>query len=145
MILFVLGIVTFFYKWYLATALIGVVIGALLAFLRFNINPAKVFMGDSGALALGGLLATLILLLNIKMGIIVPFLILFLLFEIEILTSFLQIIFKKIFKRKLFPIAPFHHMLEYKGRKEPTIVMKFWLLQGVLSGITLILIFYQFV
>ncbi len=145
MVLFILAIITFFYKWYLATALIGVVIWALLAFLWFNINPAKVFLGDSGALAIWWLIASLVYLLNIKMGILIPFMILFLLFEIELFSSFLQIISKKIFRRKIFPIAPFHHMLEYKWMKESTIVMKFWLLQGVLSGITLILIFYQFV
>jgi len=143
-VLFVLGIITFFYKWYLATAVIWIVIGAILAFLWFNINPAKIFLWDSGALAIWGLIATLVYLLNIKMWIIIPFLILFLIFEIEILSSFLQIISKKLFKKKLLPIAPLHHSLEYIWRKEYTIVMKFWLIQWVLAGITLILIFYQF-
>ena len=144
-VLFVLAIITFFYKWYLATALIWVVVWALLAFLWFNINPAKVFLGDSGALAIWWLIAALVYLLNIKMGILIPFIILFLLFEIELFSSFIQIFSKKFFRRKIFPIAPFHHMLEYKWMKESTIVMRFWLLQWVLAGITLILIFYQFV
>ena len=94
-ILFVLGIITFFYKWYLATALIWVVSWVLLAFLWFNINPAKIFMWDSGALALGGLVATLVYLLNIRMWILIPFLVLFAVFEIEIFSSFLQIVWKK--------------------------------------------------
>lgn len=69
--------------------------------------------------------------------------ILFLLFWIELATSALQIFWKKVFKRKLFSIAPFHHLLEHKGQKEYTIVMKFWIIQGVLACVTLILVFYQ--
>lgn len=144
-VLFVLWIITFFYKWYLATTIIWIVIWTLLAFLRFNVNPAKIFMWDSGALAIGWLIASLVYLLNIKMWILIPFIILFLIFEIEILSSFLQIVSKKFFKKKLFPIAPFHHTLEYLWQKEYTIVMKFWLIQWVLAWITLILIFYQFI
>ena len=144
-ILFVLGIITFFYKWYLATTIIWIVIWTLLAFLRFNVNPAKIFMGDSGALAIGWLIASLVYLLNIKMWILIPFLILFLIFEIELLSSFIQIISKKFLKKKILPIAPLHHTLEYLWQKEYTIVMKFWLIQRVLAWITLILIFYQFI
>ncbi|MBS8122517.1 hypothetical protein [Candidatus Vampirococcus lugosii] len=144
MILAVLGIITFFYGWYLATTVIAIVLGSLLAFLWFNINPAKIFMGDSGALALGGLISSLIYLLDIRVGIIIPFMFLFLIFWVELSTSFLQIFWKKIFKKKLFAIAPFHHLLEYKGNAEYTIVMKLWLIQGVLSLIALVMIFYQF-
>lgn len=144
LILLVLWIATFFYSWYLATTIIWIILWIMLAFLWFNINPAKIFMWDSWSLALGGLIATLIYLLNIKMGIFIPFLFLFSLFLLEISTSFLQICFKKIFKKKLFPIAPFHHYLEYKWLNEYTIVMKFWVIQWVLSAITVILIFYQF-
>lgn len=65
-ILGLLAIVTFFYGWYLATTVIGILTGVLLAFLWFNINPAKVFMGDSGALALGGIVSSLLYLLNLR-------------------------------------------------------------------------------
>lgn len=100
-------------------------------------------MGDSGALALGGLIATLVYLLNIKFGIIIPFIILFAIFRLEIGSSFMQIAWKKIFKRKLFTIAPFHHSLEHKGSPEHTIVMKFRVIQGVLAAIALIGMLYQ--
>jgi UDP-N-acetylmuramyl pentapeptide phosphotransferase/UDP-N-acetylglucosamine-1-phosphate transferase len=63
------------------------------------------------------------------MGILLPFLLLFLVFWIEIGTSALQIFWKKIYKRKLFAIAPFHHRLEHRGEQETTIVMKAWLVQ----------------
>ena len=138
----ILAIVTFFNQTYIATSLIVIIIAVLFAFLRYNINPAKVFMGDSGAFALGGFLSALILLLNMREGIIVPFIILFWLFIIELLSSFLQIWFKKIAKRKLFPIAPFHHLCEYYGMKEYTVVMKFWMIQGVLALVSIVIIFY---
>lgn len=142
-VLWVLAVITFAYGWYLATTLLGIITWVLLAFLLFNVNPAKVFMGDSGALALGWLVSTLVYLINLKSGFMVPFMLLFLLFWIEIWSSFLQILWKKIFKRKLFAIAPFHHLLEHRWMKEYTIVMKFWIFQWVLACITLILIFYQ--
>lgn len=142
-ILAVLGVMTFISNWFIATTLIAIVIGCLLAFLWFNINPAKIFFGDSGALALGGFIATLVYLLNIRFGILIPFLLLFLLFWIEIGSSFLQILSKKYLHRKLFAIAPFHHLLEHKGQAEHTIVMKFWVIQWVLAGIALIGILYQ--
>lgn len=142
-VLSVLGVITFLNQWYLATTVIGIVLGTLLAFLWFNINPAKIFMGDSGALALGGLIATLVYLLNIKFGIFIPFLILFAIFWVEIGSSFLQLTRKKFFKKKLFTIAPFHHSLEHKWTPEHTIVMKFWVVQGVLAAIALIGMLYQ--
>jgi phospho-N-acetylmuramoyl-pentapeptide-transferase len=142
-ILLVMAIITFIYQWYLATALLGIIIWVLLAFLMFNISPAKVFMGDSGALALGWLLATLVYLLNLRDNFFIPFMVLFLLFWVELFSSFLQMFWKKFFKKKLFPIAPFHHYLEYIWLKEHTIVMKFWILQGMLGAVTLILVFYQ--
>ena len=143
MVLGVFSIITFTYGWYLATTVLGIVAWALLAFLMFNINPAKIFMWDSGALALGWLVATLVYLLNIKNSILIPFLILFGLFIIEFCSSGLQIFWRKIFKKKLFTIAPFHHNLENQGIPEHTIVMKFWIIQGILAAITLILIIYN--
>ena len=78
-------------------------------------------------------------------SIFIPFLILFAIFFIELGSSFLQIIWKKRRKRKLFAIAPYHHLLEHIGRKETTIVMKFWFVQAILAAITLIMLFYQMI
>ena len=61
-----LAIVTFLNGTFIATTVVGILVAVLVAFLFFNINPAKVFMGDSGAFALGGLLASLIYLLNMR-------------------------------------------------------------------------------
>jgi len=142
-ILSVIGIITFISWWYIATTLIGVVIGCLLAFLRFNIHPAKIFMGDSWALALWWLLSSLVYLLNIRFGILVPFLVLMIIFRGEVWSSFFQILRKKLFKKKLFIVAPAHHLLEYKGYPESTIVMKLRVIQGLLAAIALIGILYQ--
>lgn len=144
MILVSLALVTFLNGTYIATTVVGILVAVLLAFLFYNINPAKIFMGDSGAFALGGLVASLIYLLNMRFWILIPFLIIFGIFTIEICSSFLQIFWKKTLKRKLFAVAPFHHLLEYQGQKETTIVMKFRLIQGIISiaGILLILIEY---
>lgn len=142
-VLGVFAVITFTYGWFLATTVIGIVVGALLAFLIYNINPAKVFMGDSWALALWWLVATLLYLLNIKNSILIPFIVLFGLFAIEFFSSALQIFWKKVFKKKLFTIAPFHHNLENRWVSEHTIVMTFWIVQGILAAVTLILIIYN--
>jgi len=143
-ILMILWTVTFFYQTYIATTVIIILVAILLAFLRYNINPAKIFMGDSGAFALGWFLAALLYMLNMRMGIFIPFLVVFLIFIAETWSSGLQIIRKKYFKKKLFPVAPLHHMYEKAGHRETSIVMKARLVQGILAAITMIAIFYQF-
>lgn len=142
-ILFTIGIVTFVAQTYIATAVIAIVIACLLAFLRFNINPAKIFMWDSWAFALWWLLSALLFILNMRMGILIPFTIIFLLFMIDAGTSALQIISKKLFKRKILPSAPIHHSFEHRGFKETNIVMKARMIQAVLAAVAIILIFYQ--
>jgi phospho-N-acetylmuramoyl-pentapeptide-transferase len=143
-VLMILAVATFFYQTYIATTVIAIVITSLLGFLWYNINPARIFMGDSGAFALGGLVASLLYILNMRGGILIPFIVLFAIFIIEIASSGLQIFWKKVFKRKLLPVAPIHHMYEKAGHKETSIVMKAWLIQGVLAAITIIALFFQF-
>lgn len=144
MILLVLVIPAFVDQAYITSTLIGIVIASLLAFMRYNISPARIFMGDSGAFALGGLLSTLVLTLNMRgVSILIPFLIIFSICIIEIGSSFLQIIRKSYRGRKLFPIAPFHHLLEYKGMSEPSIVMKLRFIQAILCTIGLLMLIYQ--
>ena len=139
----ILWIITFAIKRYLATTIIGIMIGMLVAYLWYNISPAKIFMWDSWSLALGGMTSTLLYLIWIKIWFIFPFFILMLLFWVELLSSALQIFWKKTFKRKLFLIAPFHHLLEKIWLPEANIVMKFWLLQSIIATVTLIMIMYQ--
>lgn len=137
-------VITFYYGWYLATTLIWIVICTLAAFLWFNIHPAKVFLGDSWALGLWGFLAAILYLINLKAGFFIPFFILFSIFIIEVSSSFFQLFWKKHFKKKLFTIAPFHHLLEYRWLPEQNIVMRFWLIQMFLAIVTLVIFFYQY-
>lgn len=142
-VLVVLGGISFYLGWYLATTVVGIVIGILLGYLWFNIWPAKIFMWDSWSLALGWLISTLVYLISIKIWFIIPFLILFGLFWIEISSSGLQIFWKKVFKKKLFLIAPFHHLLEKLWYPEHNIVMRFWVIQWALAMIVVIMLIYQ--
>ena len=144
MILFVLGIILFFNQTYIATTVIAIVVAILVAFMFYNIHPAKIFMGDSWAFALWGLIASLLYFLNMRTWILIPFLILFWIFIVDLLSSFLQIFWKKYFKKKLFLVAPLHHLFEKRGINETTIVMKSWFIQGILAAITIIILFYQF-
>jgi len=139
----VIAVMTFVSQRYIATTLISLVLWWLLAFLWFNINPAKIFMGDSWALALWWLLSSLVYLLNIRFGVFLPFLLLMTIFWVEIWSSFFQILSKKRRKKKLFAVAPIHHLLEHRGYPESTIVMKFRVIQWVLWAIALIMLLYQ--
>ncbi len=109
-------------------------IGSLIAFLWFNINPARFFMGDTGAFAMGATLAVIALLTNS----VVAFVVIGLLFVIEAASSLLQRFSKKYFKRKIFIAAPFHLHLQAIGWSEPKIVMRAWLLGGVLAVLGII-------
>lgn len=143
-ILFVLAVILFFNQTYIAATVIAIVMAMLVAFMFYNIHPARIFMGDSWAFALWGLIASLLYFLNMRMGILIPFIVLFSLFIIELFSSFLQIFWKRYFKKKLFAVSPLHHLFEHRGIHETTIVMKAWFIQGILAVITIIILFYQF-
>ncbi|MCL4383902.1 hypothetical protein M1116_00440 [Patescibacteria group bacterium] len=104
-------------------------IGALIAFLYFNIYPARIWLGDVGALSFGATFAVIALLL----GKIVPFLIVGSPFIVEGLSSALQIISKRFWKKKLLPAAPLHLTLQQIGWEEPKIVMRSWLAAIILA------------
>lgn len=105
-------------------------IGALIAFLYFNVYPARIFLGDCGALSFGATLAVVGLLI----GKIVALVIIGGFFVVEITSSLSQILFKKFLGRKLFAVAPFHLWLQNRGWEEPKIVMRAWL-AGILLAI----------
>lgn len=142
-ILFVLWAVTLMNQTYIATTLVAIVVAVLTSFMFFNVFPAKIFMWDSWAFAMWWLLASLVFLLNMRMGIFIPFVIIFWLFIVDLLSSALQIFWKKRFKRKLFSISPLHHLFENRGLHETTIVMKAWMLQTILAAIAIVMLFYQ--
>lgn len=124
------GAIAFFQDKYELAAFCGAVAGALLAFLWFNINPARFFMGDTGAMSLGVTLGVVAMLTNSLL--LLP--IIGLVFVIESISVIVQVLSKKIRKKKVFLSAPIHHHFEAKGWSEPTIVMRFWVLAAV-SGV----------
>jgi phospho-N-acetylmuramoyl-pentapeptide-transferase len=107
-----------------------ILVGGLLGFLVFNSHPAKIFMGDTGSLALGGTLAAVAiltrreLLLAIVGGV----------FVIETLTVILQILSVKIRGKKLFPMTPIHHTFEKLGWSESDIVRLFYVIGFILGA-----------
>lgn len=128
------GVIAFSLHRYDLATFCGVIIGALLAFLWFNVNPARFFMGDTGAMSLGVTLGVIAMLTNYAL--LLP--IIGFIFVIESLSFLLQITWKKIFKKKIFLSSPIHHHLQAIGWPEPKIVMRFWLLAGVSTAIGLV-------
>lgn len=104
-------------------------IGSLIAFLYFNIYPARIWLGDVGALSFGATIAVIALLL----GKIVPLMIVGSLFIVEGLSSAIQILSKKFFHKKVFPAAPIHLTLQSLGWEEPKIVTRAWLAGIILA------------
>ena len=104
-------------------------IGGIIGFLLFNVAPARVFMGDTGSLALGGALATIAVLTHheISLAIIGG------VFVIETLSSLIQIIAITKFNKKVFLKAPLHHHFEELGWEEPDIVKVFWVIGFLLA------------
>lgn len=129
------GAISFAQGRYDLAAFCGVIIGALMAFLWFNINPARFFMGDTGSMSLGVTLGIIAMLTNASL--LLP--IIGFIFVVETLSVIVQLVSKKIFKKKIFISSPLHHHLEAKGWSEPKIVMRFWLIQGVAAIVGLIL------
>jgi phospho-N-acetylmuramoyl-pentapeptide-transferase len=134
---------------YLALALVGgataigalaaTICGAILGFLWFNVNPARVFMGDTGALALGAGLA--VIAFQLHWGFLL--LVVGALYVVELISVILQVgYFKLTHGRRIFKMAPLHHHFEESGWPEPLVVQRFWLLAlaagalGVALGLT---------
>ncbi len=116
---------------------IGVIGGSLLAFLWFNVNPARFFMGDTGSMGLGVLLAIVAFLTNS----IVLLLFIGFIFFVEAATTLIQIFSKRFFHKKVFLAAPIHHHFEALGWPEPKIVMRFWIIAAVLSIVGMVIYF----
>ena len=111
----------------------GSLIGAALGFLWFNAPPAKVFMGDTGSLALGGSIGAIAIMCKheILLAIIGG------LFVLETLSVVIQVSIFKLTGKRVFLMAPLHHHFEKKGWPESTIVIRFWIITIVLALIGL--------
>ncbi|MCC6887314.1 MAG: phospho-N-acetylmuramoyl-pentapeptide-transferase [Hyphomicrobiales bacterium] len=109
--------------------LCGAVIGAGLGFLWFNAPPASIFMGDTGSLALGGMLGAIAVAIKheIVLGIVGG------LFVLEAVSVIVQVVSFKLTGKRVFRMAPLHHHFEQKGWTEPQIVIRFWIISVVLA------------
>jgi len=111
----------------------GAIIGACIGFLWFNAPPAKIFMGDTGSLALGGSLGGIGIItkheivLAITGG----------LFVLEAISVIVQVISFKLTGKRIFKMAPIHHHFEKKGWPESTVVIRFWIISIILAMIGL--------
>ena len=106
----------------------GALVGAGLGFLWFNTYPAQVFMGDVGALALGGILGTLAVITRQEI-------VLFIMggvFVMETVSVILQVASFKLTGRRIFRMAPIHHHFELKGWAEPKVIVRFWIITVIL-------------
>jgi phospho-N-acetylmuramoyl-pentapeptide-transferase len=109
------------------------VVGAGIGFLWYNTYPAQVFMGDVGALALGGGLGMLAVVTKTEL----LSLILGGIFSVEAASVITQVISFKLFKKRVFLMAPIHHHYEKKGWPEPRIIVRFWIISVLLALVAL--------
>ena len=115
------------------TIICASMIGAGLGFLWFNAPPAQIFMGDTGSLALGGLIGSIAV--AVKQEFLLP--IVGGLFVLEGVSVITQVAYYKATGKRIFLMAPIHHHFEQKGWKEPQIVIRFWIIAFVLALIGL--------
>ena len=111
----------------------GSVVGACLGFLWYNAPPAKIFMGDTGSLSLGGSLAAIAIIVKheIVLAIVGG------LFVLETVSVIIQVVSFKLTGKRIFKMAPIHHHFEKKGWAESTIVIRFWIIAIILALIGL--------
>ncbi len=111
----------------------GAVVGAALGFLWFNAYPASVFMGDTGALALGGAFGAIAILIKKEMLLLIVGGV----FVAEALSVLIQVFTFQTWRKRVFKMAPLHHHFELSGWKEPQVVVRFWIIGAILALLTL--------
>ncbi len=129
------GVIAFSLGRYDLATFCGAIIGALLAFLWFNIPPARFYMGDTGAMSLGVTLGIIAMLTNGTL------LLLFIgiVFVVESLSVIIQVLSKRLRNKKVFISSPIHHHFQAIGWPEAKVVMRFWVIAGVGTAIGLMI------
>ena len=107
--------------------------GALLGYLRFNLHPAKIFMGDTGSLAIGGLLAATAMVLKQELLLIIIGGV----FLMEVLSVIIQVTSFELTGKRVFRMSPLHHHFELGGMKETQVVLMFWCIALVFAALGL--------
>lgn len=125
------GVISYLTGYYAIAGFCAALVGAVLAYTWFNIFPARFFMGDVGSFALGTVLGMIAMLTNQVFVLIIVAGV----FVAEASSSLIQILSKKIFKKKIFISAPLHHHLEAIGWPETKVTMRLWIIGAVLGAI----------
>ncbi|MDB2683208.1 phospho-N-acetylmuramoyl-pentapeptide-transferase [Alphaproteobacteria bacterium] len=113
--------------------LCGALIGGAMGFLWYNAPPAMIFMGDTGSLAMGGVLGGMAVMTKHELVLVI----IGGLFVLETLSVIIQVVSFKLTGKRVFAMAPIHHHFEKKGWSEPTIVIRFWIIAVILALIGL--------
>ena len=123
--------VAFLERQYDVAIICGAMVGAIVGFLWYNAHPADIFMGDTGSLAIGGILAAAAVLT--KTELLLP--IVGGLFVVEALSVIVQVFVFKLTGRRVFKMAPIHHHFEFLGWDENKVVVRFWIAQAAFSSV----------
>ena len=122
--------IAFLERQYDVAIICGAMVGAIIGFLWYNSHPADVFMGDTGSLAIGGVLAAAAVLT--KTELLLP--VIGGLFVIEALSVMIQVAVYKLTGKRVFKMAPIHHHFEFLGWEENKVVVRFWIVQAAFSA-----------
>src|SRR5208337_4725913 len=109
------------------TVIVAALVGAALGFLWFNSHPAQVFMGDTGSLALGGILGVIALLIKQEMSLVIVGGV----FVIEAFSVIIQVTSFKLRGKRVFLMSPLHHHFERTGLHESKIIIRFWIISAI--------------
>lgn len=115
------------------TVFIGALIGGAIGFLWYNAPPAKIFMGDTGSLAIGGALGSVAVIVKQEILLIIIGGV----FVVEALSVIIQVFVYKLYKKRVFLMAPLHHHFEKKGIPETQIVIRCWIISLILAVIAI--------
>jgi len=119
----------------------GGTLAACIGFLWWNTAPAEIFMGDTGSLGLGGLIAAVAIILKQE----ILLLVIGGLFVIETLSVIIQVLWFKAFKKRVFKMAPIHHHFELLGWPEIKIIIRFWLVGLLFAGVGFFIYYLKFI
>lgn len=119
----------------------GGTLAACIGFLWWNTAPAEIFMGDTGSLGLGGLIAAVAIILKQEILLIV----IGGLFVIETLSVIIQVFWFKVFKKRVFKMAPIHHHFELLGWLEIKVIIRFWLICVLFAGVGFFIYYLKFI
>jgi phospho-N-acetylmuramoyl-pentapeptide-transferase len=130
-------------RWHMQDAAIvaAAMLGAAIGFLWWNAAPARIFMGDTGSLAIGGLLGALAIVTNTQLLLVIVGG----LYVLETASVIIQVISYRGFGRRVFRMSPIHHHFELVGWPEFTVIVRFWMLAGICASVGLGLYYADFI